>query len=411
MSVVPKSYLDSLANSQTSSALAAPSMISATSTQPTTIAAPKSTSSTSTTLSSPAAQNYMSTLSQTPVTTTPYSAPTQTSTQNTPTTPDAYTTAKTDYMQAYKDYLSSLGPSSDVTSAKTKYNDYIASAESGIKGMEGQGRGIPLALVRGAQAKLGNQAEIEAKRLQGDIGIAQDSLSATQNAKFANLGLKEKLLGLEKNPNESSNLPAMAQEYEYAKKNGYKGTFTDYQNEDANRKKSVLTPGQVSSSVNQIAGAFDNEPIVREYNTVASTIKGLENAGTSPTDDIQRIYAFAKIMDPNSAVREGEYKTIQDYSVALLQRLGINLQRAFDARGFLTDDARNAMKTTLNNILAAKETTYKSLYDQYQRQINDAYSGTNRTLTDYSAGYSSGTSGTTSGTSGSTGGNIFAEAW
>lgn len=31
-------------------------------------------------------------------------------------------------------------------------------------------------------------------------------------------------------------LPAMAQEYEYAKKEGYKGTFSQYQNEDANRK-------------------------------------------------------------------------------------------------------------------------------------------------------------------------------
>ncbi len=31
-------------------------------------------------------------------------------------------------------------------------------------------------------------------------------------------------------------LPSAAQEYEYAKKNGYKGSFTQYQNEDANRK-------------------------------------------------------------------------------------------------------------------------------------------------------------------------------
>ena len=35
------------------------------------------------------------------------------------------------------------------------------------------------------------------------------------------------------------NLPASVQEYEYAKNNGYKGSFTDYQNADANRKISV----------------------------------------------------------------------------------------------------------------------------------------------------------------------------
>lgn len=36
-----------------------------------------------------------------------------------------------------------------------------------------------------------------------------------------------------------NNLPASAQEYEYAVGQGYKGSFTDYQNEDANRKRSI----------------------------------------------------------------------------------------------------------------------------------------------------------------------------
>src|SRR5207253_52449 len=36
-------------------------------------------------------------------------------------------------------------------------------------------------------------------------------------------------------------LPTSAQEYEYAKTQGYKGSYTQYQNEDANRKRSVST--------------------------------------------------------------------------------------------------------------------------------------------------------------------------
>lgn len=48
--------------------------------------------------------------------------------------------------------------------------------------------------------------------------------------------------------------PASAQEYEYAKTQGYAGTFTQYQNEDANRKRSVTnvnvgTPGAPSPEV------------------------------------------------------------------------------------------------------------------------------------------------------------------
>ncbi len=37
-------------------------------------------------------------------------------------------------------------------------------------------------------------------------------------------------------PGPKDNLPASAQEYEYAKKNGYTGSYAQYQNEDANRK-------------------------------------------------------------------------------------------------------------------------------------------------------------------------------
>lgn len=37
--------------------------------------------------------------------------------------------------------------------------------------------------------------------------------------------------------------PAIVQEYEYAVKGGYEGSFTDYQNEDANRKKSITAAG------------------------------------------------------------------------------------------------------------------------------------------------------------------------
>jgi hypothetical protein len=184
-------------------------------------------------------------------------------------------------------------------------------------------------------------------------------------------------------------------EYNFAKAQGYKGSFTDYQNEDANRKAKatgsgvggMLSSAQMNSTINQIVGSFDNEQTVKDYNIVKTTIDALKNAGSSPTDDIQRIYAFAKIMDPNSVVREGEYKTVQDYSTALLQRAGINLARAFDARGFLTPDARDAMSKTLGNVLTAKQYAYKQLQDQYQNRINQVQGGGFNSLTNYSTGY------------------------
>lgn len=48
------------------------------------------------------------------------------------------------------------------------------------------------------------------------------------------------------------NYPASVQEYEYAKENGYKGSFNDYQNEDANRKFGVITSKDKLVKINGI---------------------------------------------------------------------------------------------------------------------------------------------------------------
>lgn len=48
-------------------------------------------------------------------------------------------------------------------------------------------------------------------------------------------------------------LPSSAQEYEYAKKNGFKGTFSQYQNEDANRKAKATSGATKLSASEQKA--------------------------------------------------------------------------------------------------------------------------------------------------------------
>ena len=181
--------------------------------------------------------------------------------------------------------------------------------------------------------------------------------------------------------------PTSVQEYEYAVKQGYKGTFNQYQNEDANRKAKALggglTPAQINTTVNSIAGAFDNEPTVKEYNTVKKQISTYNSLGNTATDDILRVYAFAKVADPSSAVKEGEYASIEKYSQALLSRAGLKVNRVFSATGILTPEARTAMGTTLQKGLDSSKVTYDQVSSEYQRQIDDAYAGKARTITDY----------------------------
>jgi len=150
----------------------------------------------------------------------------------------------------------------------------------------------------------------------------------------------------------------------------------------------VLSSAKVQSTVNQLTSEFRNEPVVKQYNTIASVMSALNEAGTNPTDDIQRIYTFAKIMDPESAVREGEYDTIGEYAVSYVQKLGLKANRIFNNDGFLTDEARKFMLNTLNTRYKAAEKSYQNLYEDYSQRIEQAKTGdVGGTLANYQAGY------------------------
>ena len=151
-----------------------------------------------------------------------------------------------------------------------------------------------------------------------------------------------------------------------------------------------LTPGQINTTVNGIASAFDNEPIVKAYNTVQEGFQTINSIGvntSSPADDIAFIYAFAKIMDPNSVVREGEYNTIQKYAQTWADNFGFKAKRIFKNSNFLTADAKQKMLNALKPKVDTVSSQYQNVYNEYQRQVQGAYTGQQRSITDYSGAY------------------------
>ena len=56
----------------------------------------------------------------------------------------------------------------------------------------------------------------------------------------------------------------------------------------------------------------------------------------NPADDIGFIYAFAKIMDPESVVRENEYITVQRYAQSWADNFNFSAQRIFTNTKFLS---------------------------------------------------------------------------
>jgi hypothetical protein len=170
-------------------------------------------------------------------------------------------------------------------------------------------------------------------------------------------------------------------------------SYQEYQTADANRKSLAtgLSASQINSTVNSIAGAFDDEPIVKNFNVIAegaTFASSIANkANPTSADDQGLVYAFAKAMDPNSAVKEGEYITVQKYNQSLIQQGWANAKRIAQNVAFLTPEARQNMLATINSKYAAAQQAYGNVKSQYQRQIDDAYVGKQRTITDYQAGY------------------------
>jgi hypothetical protein len=109
--------------------------------------------------------------------------------------------------------------------------------------------------------------------------------------------------------------PVSYQEYKLAQQDGFKGTYQEYQDLDANRKRPVtninVEAAKDQKTFDNIVGikkAFNQEPIYKAYQEIQSAY-GQINEGIkakSPAGDLVTATKFMKLLDPTSVVRESE---------------------------------------------------------------------------------------------------------
>lgn len=147
-----------------------------------------------------------------------------------------------------------------------------------------------------------------------------------------------------------------------------------------------------ATAVRSKVSSFKSEPVVANYNVVNegyNFVKSLSSDTNNPADDQAFIYSFAKIMDPNSVVREGEYATVQKYAQSWADTFGFDVKRIFSNEKFLTKEAIDNMKATLLSKYQASEKNYNNVYKQYTDNINNL-TGRNdgeKFLVDYSQAF------------------------
>jgi len=155
------------------------------------------------------------------------------------------------------------------------------------------------------------------------------------------------------------------------------------------------------SLVTREATNFGNSPVVKKYNdiiTAANFINSTDATSTNPATHQAVIYNFAKMLDPDSVVREGEYATVKKYSQSLLNKYKGEIKQAVNGTGFLSQGAISAIQAETKNRVSAYQPQYQNLKSEYTNRIN-TYSGRvigDQMLLNYEAGYTDdGTSGMT----------------
>ena len=132
-------------------------------------------------------------------------------------------------------------------------------------------------------------------------------------------------------------------------------------------------PTKQQQLVNQKVAAYERNQTVQNAQMVAESLQfvnSMDPTTSNPADDQALIYAFAKAMDPNSVVREGEYAVVQRYSQSWAEKFGFDAARVVANIAFLTPEARANIKRTIQTKANSILGQYRNIREQYGRQVD-----------------------------------------
>ncbi len=153
-----------------------------------------------------------------------------------------------------------------------------------------------------------------------------------------------------------------------------------------------------------LANGFGSSDIVKRFNATADSlniVNGISASSKNPSDHQTIVYAFAKSLDPDSVVREGEYATIKKYAQSMLDRYGKEVTNAISGTGFLSQGAITSIKETMNRNYQSRKPAYDNLYQQTSSVIDNVAGKpvANDVLINYSMGVNTSSGNAGGGTS------------
>lgn len=140
--------------------------------------------------------------------------------------------------------------------------------------------------------------------------------------------------------------------------------MTDARAKDAN---SINAQGNVIKTETDLRKEFADLPEVKRYKAALPSFKAIESAAktNNPQADINLIYGLAKLYDPESVVREGEYATIAN-SQAIPEWLKGMAQRVVGG-GKLTPETKRQILEQARGRISTFENEYAGAKDSYAK--------------------------------------------
>lgn len=148
---------------------------------------------------------------------------------------------------------------------------------------------------------------------------------------------------------------------------------------------------RTANSVISQADKFTSSDIVKRFNNVQDSRNNIAliDANTqNPADHQAIVYYFAKALDPESVVREGEYETIKKYAQNIFGRYKGEINNAINGSGFLSQNAIQNIKDTIENRYNSGLVQYQNKQKETARVINTiaGQDVAGMVLTDYAGG-------------------------
>jgi hypothetical protein len=134
-----------------------------------------------------------------------------------------------------------------------------------------------------------------------------------------------------------------------------------------------------------LANRYEGNALVKNYATVKQAVDFVKTLTPTSTDDQALIYAFAKAMDPDSVVREGEYATVQKYAQSWAEAFKFNASRVFSNGPFLSVEARKQIIATIEKKAKSAEQSYTNYRNETMKKYNEIGEDPNVWLVDYGA--------------------------